>query len=174
MWQIVTLDDLTFMTNCLVGRNCTFPTCICDFKNLKRNCTFLDILTITDCFDSRWTRFVMPGDWRAPFMTLECITRKYGWVSQNAVPLKFDPKPLEAAFSAVFRTVITADRKKLVTPYPVRLKNKLAWMSVAKLFDCLLAGHVLLTFIQYIIAFCSWPEAPMTSYLAGLGGWLSW
>ena len=30
---------------------------------------------------------------------------------QNAAPLKFDPKPSETAFSAVFRTLINADWK---------------------------------------------------------------
>ena len=33
------------------------------------------------------------------------------WGRQNAAPLKFDLKPLEAAFSAVFRTSINADWK---------------------------------------------------------------
>ena len=33
------------------------------------------------------------------------------WGRQNAAPLKFDPKPSEAAFSAVFRTSVNADRK---------------------------------------------------------------
>ena len=31
------------------------------------------------------------------------------WGRQNAAPLKFDPKPSEAAFSAVLRTSINAD-----------------------------------------------------------------
>ena len=33
------------------------------------------------------------------------------WDRQNAATLKFDPKPSEAAFSAVFRNSINADRK---------------------------------------------------------------
>ena len=33
------------------------------------------------------------------------------WDRQNDVPLKFDPKPSEAPFSAVFGTSINADRK---------------------------------------------------------------
>ena len=33
------------------------------------------------------------------------------WGRKNAAPLKFDPKPKEAAFSAVFRTLRYDDRK---------------------------------------------------------------
>ena len=40
---------------------------------------------------------------------------------QNATPLKFDQKQSEAAFSPVLRTSTNADRKKLVTSYPVWL-----------------------------------------------------
>ena len=34
-----------------------------------------------------------------------------GWARQHAAPLKFDPKPSQAAFSAFFRTSENVDRK---------------------------------------------------------------
>ena len=37
------------------------------------------------------------------------------WGRQNAAPLKFDPKPSEAAFSAVFRTSTNGNRKYLTS-----------------------------------------------------------
>ena len=37
------------------------------------------------------------------------------WGRQNATPIKFDPKPSQAVFSAVLITSINADRKQLAT-----------------------------------------------------------
>ena len=43
---------------------------------------------------------------------------------QNAAPQKFDPKPSEVSFSALFRTSITCGRKYIVTSYPVWLQAR--------------------------------------------------
>ena len=69
----------------------------------KRN--VLEVQAITHCrLDSRTK---IDGTYRDVFSNK--LTK--WWGTQNAVPLKFNPKASEAAFSAVFRTTINADRK---------------------------------------------------------------
>ena len=72
------------------------------------------------------------------------------WGRQNAAPRKLDPQPSEAAFSAVLRTCRSEVAGDVISCVAVDYVDMDVWP----------AGPVLrITFAQYLITFCSRPEA---------------